>query len=66
MGAEISRVVAQPIADAWLSFNKYCLDSCTNNCESPCCKCGIETHAHETTPEAHEIEPSPQPDKVSP
>ena len=51
MGAEISRVIVQPIADAWLSFNKYCLDSCSSSCKSPCCKCGIETHH---SPEAEE------------
>ena len=44
MGAEISRVIVQPISDAWVAFNRYCLDSCTSNCETPCCNCGIETH----------------------
>ena len=57
MGAEISRVITQPVADSWTAFNKYCLDDCSSSCESPCCRCGVETHAHES-PEQRENVPT--------
>ena len=46
MGSEVAKF-AQPLSEAWESFNKYFLDACTSQCESPCCKCGIESHAYE-------------------
>jgi len=56
MGSEIAKFTV-PLSEAWVSFNKYFLDACTSDCESPCCKCGIETHAHNEEEVPENVEP---------
>ena len=52
MGSEISRIIVTPVVEAWIAFNRFCLDECTSSCRSPCCECGIETHhSPESDPE---------------
>ena len=39
MGAEISKIVAQPLTKCSHDLTYYVLNGCNSECQTPCCSC---------------------------